>query len=138
MSRVIAGLALVLGVVPLCSYVRVQRLQGVASASSVPGTAWTAGLATASSMLWHCRPAVLLPCWALVAKPEDLLAAFQSGIVGKVSLWWIAFMVPSCQDKFAVRVLTLCKGLTLAGLLARFTVTAFWAASFILAHPCIR
>ena len=39
-SSIVAGLALVLGMVPLCSYVRVRCLQGVAPASIPPNTKW--------------------------------------------------------------------------------------------------
>ena len=76
-SCVIAGLALVLGMVPLCSYARVQCLQGVAFASSLPSTKWTACFAAASAPARLSRPAVLLPCRALGAEPEDLLAAVR-------------------------------------------------------------
>ena len=41
-SSVVAGLPLVPVMVPLCSYVRVERLQGVASACSLPNTEGTA------------------------------------------------------------------------------------------------
>ena len=106
----IARLALVLALIPLCSYGRVQCLQRVTSASSLPSTEGTARLVFASSIVRSCSPAVLLPRWTLVAEPPDLLIALQSGVVGEVFLGCIAFMVPLCQNSFAVRVLTLCKG----------------------------
>ena len=64
-------------IVPVCSCVRVERLQGVAPASSSPSTVWTACLPATGSIVRLCRPAVLLPCWALGAEPEDLLATSQ-------------------------------------------------------------
>ena len=76
-SSVVAGLAFVPGVVPLCSYVRVELLQGVAFAGSLSSTKGTAWLETASATERHCRPAVFMPCWAFVAEPEDLFVAFQ-------------------------------------------------------------
>ena len=82
--------------VPLCSYARVQCLQGVAFASSLPSTAWKARLWAASSAAKHSRPAVLLPCWALGAEPEYLFVAFQTGAEGKFPTRCIAFMIPLC------------------------------------------
>ena len=41
-GSVVAGLAFILGMVPLCSYARVQRLQGVVLASSLRSTDCTA------------------------------------------------------------------------------------------------
>ena len=48
----------------------------------------------ASSAGRHGRPAVLLSCWALGAKPENLLVASQPYFIGKVFLSDIVFMVP--------------------------------------------
>ena len=92
----IARLALVLALIPFCSYGRVQRLKGVAFASSLPGTEGTACLVFAGSIIGHCRPAMLLPLWALVAEPEDLLVAVQAGVVREVPVGSVAFMVPFC------------------------------------------
>ena len=92
----IARLTLVLGIVPLCSYGRVQRLQAVASSSSHPSTEWTACLAFARTIIRHCRPAVLQTRRALVAEPEDLLVAVQAGVVGEVPIGCVAFVVPFC------------------------------------------
>ena len=102
-------MALILGIVPLCSYVKVQRLQGVAFASSLPSTVRTACLAAAILLLGRSRPAVLLPCWAVCTEPEDLFAAFHPGVLRKLSLSCIAIMVPLCQKSSALRVLALCK-----------------------------
>ena len=93
-GSVVAGLVLILTVVPFCSYVRVERLQRVASASSLSSTEGTACLDTASPIKWLSRPAVLLTCWALGAEPEDLLVAFQPYFVRIVSLSGIAFVIP--------------------------------------------
>ena len=109
-SCVIARLALVLALIPFCSYGRVQRLQRVAFASSLPSTEGTACLVAAASIMRRCRPAVLLPRWALFAEPEDLLGATQADVVREAPLGCIAFMVPLSEDNFVVRVLTLCKG----------------------------
>ena len=118
----ITGLTLVFGVIPLCSYVRVQCLQGVALASIPPSTDWTACLVTASLLIWCYTPAMLLPCWALGSEPEDLLGASLSSVVGKVALRCIALMVPLCQDSFASRVLTVCKCWVLGPLLGPSSV----------------
>ena len=95
-SGVVTRLALVLAVVPLCSCFRVDRLQGVASASSLPSTEGTCCFDTARATVGLRRPAVLLPCWALGAKPGDLLATFQPYFVREVSLRCIAFVIPLC------------------------------------------
>ena len=125
-----ARLALVLCIVPLCSYAWVQRLQGVASASSMSSTEWTACLAAAHLRIRHCRPAVGLPCWAIGAKPEDLLVAFQPGVVREVRQRCI---VPLCQKIFASRVLAVCKG-WLLDLLPGFCLpTTFPASSSVFA-----
>ena len=84
-GSVLAGLPLVLAVMPVSSYDRMKGLQGVAIASSMPSTDWTAWNATPGAITGLCRPAVLLSCWALVAEPEDLLAALQCSVVGKVT-----------------------------------------------------
>ena len=136
-GSVIARLAWVLALIPLFSYGRVQRLQGVALASSLPSTSRTAGFAAAIPVIRLCRPAVLLPRWALVAEPENLLVASQSSVVGKIPLQLIAFMVPFCQDSFAVRVMTFCKGWMLDLLVAPAFVITLWAASFVFADPVI-
>ena len=60
----------------ICSYAGVDRLQGVAFASSHPSTEWTACLAATSPAGRLCRPAVLLPHWTLGAEPKDLLVTF--------------------------------------------------------------
>lgn len=49
------------------------------------------------------RPAVLLPCWALGAEPEDLLHPY---LVSEMPLNCIAHVVPLCQEG----LLALCKG----------------------------
>ena len=97
-SRVVAGLALVLGVVPLRSCVRVERLKGVALASTLPSTEATAPLDAASPSSRLSRPAVLFACWALGAQPEDLLGTPQSHLVRKFALSRIALVVPLCQE----------------------------------------
>ena len=135
-SSVVTGMALVLSIVPLCSYVRVQRLQRVAFASSVASTARTACLAAAITAEGRSRPAVLLPCLAVGAEPEDLLAALHPGVLRKVPLGCIAFMVPLCQKSSALRVLALCKGWVL--LLGLCMFSAHGAASFYFADPLTR
>ena len=109
-SSVVAGLTLVLGMVPLCSYVRVQRLKGIALASSLPSTVRTTWSGRLSAITRLCRPTVLLTYRALDAEPEDLLVAFQSGVVGIIPPEGIVLMVPFSQESFASRVLALCKG----------------------------
>ena len=84
--------------VPLCSYGRVERLQGAAFTSSHPSTAWTACLIGTSLVIWLCRPPVLLSCRALVAEPEYVLVASQPDFVRQVPLLCIVFMVPLCQQ----------------------------------------
>ena len=123
--------------VPLCSYVRTQGLQGVTLASGMPSTDWTACLNAVISLVRWCRPAVLLPCWALVAEPEDMLVALQPGVVGKVALRCIAFMVPLCQEGFHLRVPGLCKG-WLPSLVGPCMKSAFWAARFDFADALTR
>ena len=132
----VAGLAVILGVIPLCSYVGVKRLQGVASASGLPSTERTAWSAWLHAVTWLCRPAVLLPCWAIGAEPEDLLVAFQADFVRKVPLLCIARVVPLCQEGSHFRVLALCKGWLLDLLPANFVcIGALRAASFMFADP---
>ena len=121
----LTGTALVPLGVPLCSCGRVQRLQGVAFTSSMSSTEWTACLLAASSMIRHCRPAVLLPCWALGAQPEDLLVALQLCIVRRVPSSCIALVIPLCQET----VLALCKCWTL-GLVFACILSTLRAASF--------
>ena len=123
--------------VPFSSYARVVRLQGVAFASSLPSTEWTPSLAAASPAVGRSRPAVLLPNWALGAEPENPLGASQSGVVLKVSLRCVAFMIPFCQKSSCSRVLGVCKGWVLDMLLAAFIVSAFGATSLCLADPLI-
>ena len=113
-SSVVTGITFILGIVPLCSCVRVQLMQRVAFASSVPSTAWTSWSGGLHTITGPCRPAVLLSCWAVKAEPEDLLVTFQSSIVGKILLKCIAFMVPFCQESSAWRVLAVCKGWVLS------------------------
>ena len=71
----VARLAFVLAMIPLCSYASMERLQGVALTSSLPSTTGAAVFAATSSAVRCGRPAVLLSCWTLLAKPVDLLAA---------------------------------------------------------------
>ena len=111
-------------------------MQGVASASIMPSTEGTACLVLARSISRPCRPAVLLPCWALVAELEDLLVAVQAGVVREVPVGRIAFMVPFCQESFAVRVSTLCKGWVPDLLLGPAGISTLWAAS-LFADPLI-
>ena len=138
-SCVLAGLALVLGMVPLCSYPGAQRLQGVALASSMPSTEWTACLAAGSPLVRWCRPAVLLACWTIVAEPEDLLLALQAYFVRKVPTLCVARVIPLCQEGSHFRILALCKGWVL-GLFAAFCIgfCTLWAASFFFADPLTR
>ena len=84
--------------IPLCSYARVERLQGIALADSTASAAGTARLMPASTVVRLCSPAVLLACWALVAEPEDLLAASQPDFVREVSLFCIAPVIPLGQQ----------------------------------------
>ena len=95
-SSVVAGLAVVLAVIPICSCVWVGRLQGVAFASSMPTTEWTAIPCMGSSSVRVSRPAVHLPCWALGTEPEDLLGTFQPYFIRKVFLSCVALVVPLC------------------------------------------
>ena len=111
----IAGLTLVLAMIPLCSYARVERLQGIALAGSTASAAWTACLRPVSTIVRPCSPAVLLPCWALVAEPEDLLAAFQPDFLREVALLCIALVIPLCQQD---RVLCMVGCLTFFAILA--------------------
>lgn len=122
MSREIAGLVYVFAVVPLCSCVRVECQQGVAFASSPPSTEWTACLVAASAIERLCRPAVLLPCRALGAEPEDLLVASQLYAVRSVSLSCIANVIPLGQE----RVIALCKSWVLGPSSGR---CAHWATN---------
>ena len=116
--------------VPLCSYVRTQGLQGVTLASGMPSTDWTTWSARLAAITRPCRPAVLLSKWAPETEPENLLAALQSNIVGKVPLRCVAFMVPLCQEGYHLRVPALCKGWLLDDVLAFGTS---WAASSVFA-----
>ena len=136
-SSVVAGLVFVLGIVPLCSYVRVQRLQGVAFASIPPSTKWTSCSAWLHAITGPCRPAVLLPCWAIGAEPENLLVASQTYFIRKVPMLCIMRVVPLCQESSHFRALAICKG-RLRDLLLVFlcSMTAFWAAS-IFADPVV-
>ena len=97
-SNVIPKVTLVLAMIPLCSYARVECLQGVASARSMPSTNGAALFATISSAIRWGRPAVLLACWALGAEPEDLLSTFQPDFVRKVPLVCIVFVIPLSQQ----------------------------------------
>ena len=114
--------------IPLCSYARVERLQGVALTSSPPSTGWTACLTAASLVRRRSRPAVLLACWTLVAKPKDLLSASQPDLFRKVPMKCIACMTPVRQN----RVLAFCKGWVLQPHLSFVATSASWAASFML------
>ena len=114
--------------VPLCSYAREERLQGVALTSNLPSTTWTTCPDGPSSAKWLCRPAVLLSCLALAAKPEDLLMAFQPDFVGKVPVNCIATVVPLCQQD---RVL--CNSWVLDLLVGLCILGALWAARFLFA-----
>ena len=78
---------------------------------------------------------MLLPGWALVAEPEDLLGASQSNIVGEVPLQWITYMVPFRQDRFARNILTLCKVWVLDLLFAHGVFVTLWAAMLKFADP---
>ena len=121
----VAGLAAVLGVVPLCSYVRVQRLQGVALTSSLPSKKETARLAAACPAEGLCRPAVLLPCWALGAEPEDLDVAFQLDLVRAIPSKCISLVVPFCQE----RMLASCKCWVHDPRLGFANISTVWTAS---------
>ena len=96
--------------VPLCSCVRVQRLQGIASASNLPSTDWAACLLLASSMIRSCRPAVLLSCWAFGAEPMYLLVAAQGYVVRILVLGSVLLMIPLRQKSSCIRILALSKG----------------------------
>ena len=127
-GSVVIGLIFILAVVPLCSNVRVHRLQRVAFANSLPSTERAACLVAASSLVGNCRPAVLLPCWTAVAEPENLLITLLGSVLGKVSPRCIAFMVPFCQKSFASRVLAVCKGWVINPLLAACRVSTVGTA----------
>ena len=109
-SSVVAELALVLGMIPLCSYVRVERLQGVAFASILPNTKRISLSAWLHAITRLCRPAVHLPCWAMGAEPEDLLVALQADFVRKTPMLCIIRVVPLYQEGSPFRTLALCKG----------------------------
>ena len=128
-SRVVAGLAFVLAMIPLCSYARMKSLQRVAFARHMPRTAWTTCLLETVSAKWLCSPAVLLSCRALVAQPEDLLGACPPDFVRKVSLLCIALVIPLCQQD---RVL--CNGRVLDPFCGPCNFSALQAASFPLAN----
>ena len=93
-SSVLTGLTSVLDMIPFCSGARAERLQGVAFASSMPSTEWTACLGATSAACRRSSPAVLFPCWALGAEPEDLLAAPQCHFVRRVPLSGISLFNP--------------------------------------------
>ena len=81
-------------------------------------------------------PAVLLPCWAVGAEPEDLLATFQADFVRKVPMLCVASMVPLSQEGSHFMILALCKSGLLDHLPAGFVcIGALRAASFLFADP---
>ena len=114
--------------IPLFSYARVERLQGVAFARSMPSTDAAALFAAISSAMRWGRPAVLLAFWAVGAEPEDLLATFKPDFVRKVPLVCIA--IPLCQQD---RVL--CNGWVLLSMLC--FLSALRAARLIFADTGI-
>ena len=137
-SSVVAELAFVLALIPLCGYARAQRLKGVAFASGLASTERTAWSAWLHAVTWLCRPAVLLSSWTIGAKPENLLVAFQADFVRKVPMLCVARVVPLCQDSSHFRLLAICKGWLLDLLPAGFVcISALWAASFVFADPLI-
>ena len=82
-SSVVAGLAFIFAMIPLCSYAKAGGLHGAAVASHMRSTAGTACLVAASSVCWLCRPAVLLSNWTVVAEPEHLRVASYLILSGK-------------------------------------------------------
>ena len=131
-SSVVAGLAFTLPMVPVYGYARVERLQGVAFTSSLPSTARTAWFAATGSTKRRGRPAMLLLCWALAAKPEDLPTAFQPDFVREEPLICIAAVVPLCQQD---RVL--CNGWVLDPLVGLCILKTLRAASFDFADSIV-
>ena len=129
-SSVVAGLILVLGMIPLCSYVGAQLLQRVALANSLASTEWATIVVEAIPHTRRCRPAVLLSHWTIGAEPEDLLAASQTDFVRKVATLCITKVVPLCQKGSRWGILALCKG-WLLGVLPAFCLCfcTLWAAS---------
>ena len=138
-GSVVTRLALAPGIVPLCSYVRVQRLQRSCICERPVQHRMNSLSAAAHSHIRLCRPAVGLPCWAIGAEPEDLLTALQPYFVRKVPMLCIARAIPLCQDGSHFRILALCKGWVLV-LSAAFSICfcTLWAASLILADPVTR
>ena len=97
-SRVVTGLTFVLAMVPLYRYARVECLQGVAFACSLPSTEWAACFMTISTIeRWH-RLAVLLACRALVAEPEDLLGTSPLDLIRKAAVVCVVLVIPLCQQ----------------------------------------
>lgn len=133
-SSVIVRPALVFTVVPVCSCARVKRLKGVAFAGSPASTEGTARQTTASSVLGCSRPAVLLPCWALAADPEDLLAASQCHLVRPESLSCIAMVIPLCQKG----MIALCKAWVLGLCLIPLCIVGTLLAASLPADPVMR
>ena len=72
-KSVVTGLALILDIVPFCSYVRVQLLQGVAFAGSVPSTTRTACLAAAIRWLGEADQLCCCPAGQLVQSQKICL-----------------------------------------------------------------
>ena len=118
---VVARLAFILTLIPLCGYARAQRLKGVAFASGLPNTERTAWSAWLHAVTWPCRPAVLLSSWTIGAEPEDLLVALQPYSVRKVPKLCITWVIPLCQEGSHFRLLALCKGWLLS-LFAAFCI----------------
>ena len=135
---VVARLAFILALIPLCGYARAQRLKGVAFASGLPNTEQTAWSAWLHAVTWPCRPAVLLSSWTIGAEPEDLLVALQPYSVRKAPMLCITRVIPLCQEGCHVRVLAVCKGWLLS-FFAAFCICfcTLWAASLVF-DPVIR
>ena len=131
-SSVIAGLTWVLVMIPLCSYARIERLQGVAFARSMASTEGAAYFAARGSTVRWGRPAVLLSCWTLLAKPVDLLGAFPPDFVRKVPKVCIALVIPLSQQN---RVL--CNAWVLSLFCSPCFLSAVRAAGFFFADPGI-
>ena len=79
-------------------------------------------LDAASSITRSNRPAVLLSCWAVVAKPEDPLATLQSGVARKMPICCIALVIPFSQERI------ICKGWALGPF---FEPCTPWAACVV-------
>ena len=136
-SNIVLGLFCVLAKIPLCSYVRVKRLQGIALASNLSCTDGAACFVKASSMARGSSPAVLLSCWALLAEPPYWLGASQRCVLRVVVLSRIALVIPLRQKSCHFRILALRKSWALEVVFRPCHVGTGRAASLALARTRI-